>query len=139
MFRLSTSDELDVPTFGDKPVMEIAKQHGGYFLQRMRVYSCNLTWYCFPFRCPFSAFGCWVNIKVFVGCGTSTELLGWSQSHNPSLGNLLVVIGETENARNAIGAKTNMSKRSSFGNTSVDDAVCTTGETGCNSDEIHSL
>lgn len=44
------------------------------------------------YRCPFSAFGCWVNIKVFVGCGTSTELLGWSQSHNPSLGNLLVVI-----------------------------------------------
>ncbi|RZC51194.1 hypothetical protein C5167_019613 [Papaver somniferum] len=89
MFRLSTSDELDVPTFGDKPVMEIAKQHGGYQLQ-------------------VSLFSFWV-------------------------------LGETENARNAIGAKTNMSKRSSFGNTSVDDAVCTTGETGCNSDEIHSL
>ncbi|RZC47719.1 hypothetical protein C5167_040661 [Papaver somniferum] len=44
-FRLSTSDELDVPTFGDKPVMEIAKQHGGYQLQRVRVEDYNLL--CF--------------------------------------------------------------------------------------------
>ncbi|KAI3915938.1 hypothetical protein MKW98_004379 [Papaver atlanticum] len=34
----------------------------------------------------------------------------------------------------AIGATTNMSRRSIFGTTFVDDAVCAIGETGCNCD-----